>query len=129
MKQDSYFLLDICQYKPAYLQGNLSHTRRYSFFLPQHKNFAKLCPDLLEIGRTLPLNADQGFKTLIHLLVALVVFEFFDLLTNDSISSEFTDKKRSIIVLIGIFFLFFNTKLNFFSQIDCFYFQTFDFKN
>ena len=72
--------------------------------------------DRRQIGRTSRLNAAQELKTLIHWLVALVVFEFFDLLTNDCISSEFTDEKRSIIVLIGTFFLFFTTKFNIFSS-------------
>ena len=55
--------------------------------------------------------------------VVLVVFECFDLFTNDCISSKFTDEKRSIIVLIGIFFLFFTTKFNILSSDRLFLFS------
>ena len=72
--------------------------------------------DRRQIGRTSRLNTAQELKTLIHWLVGFVVFEIFDLLTNDCRSSEFTDEKRSIIVLIGILFLFFTTKFNIFSS-------------
>ena len=36
--------------------------------------------------------------------------------------------KTILIVLIGIFSLFFTTKFNIFPQIDCFYFRTFYFE-
>ena len=39
--------------------------------------------DRRQIGRTSRLNAAQELKTLIHWLVGFVVFEIFDLLTND----------------------------------------------
>ena len=46
---ETWWLFSFRYLSIPYLQGKLAHTRRHSFFLPQHKNFAKLCSDLLEI--------------------------------------------------------------------------------